>query len=296
MWQRQTFDRKTINAELALAGETGLNSIRVFLPYIVWEQDAGAFISVFDEFLGIAATHGLSVLPVLFDDCSFSGKEPYLGEQDAPVPGVHNSGWTASPGFARADDPSYRPKLRGYVQDLVRTFQKDGRVLAWDIYNEPGNSGRGSRSLPLLEAAFAWGREINPIQPFTTGAWNWEGPMDAVNQAALELSDIVSFHSYGDLPMITEQAESLRRYDRPILCTEWLNRKYGKVETHLPFFRQEGIGAYHWGFVTGKTQTNLHWSTMSGAPDANPDIWQHDLYHADHSPYCAKEIALFKER
>lgn len=43
-------------------------------------------------------------MPVLFDDCAFSHKEPYLGKQDYPTKGVHNSGWTPSPGFRIADD------------------------------------------------------------------------------------------------------------------------------------------------------------------------------------------------
>ena len=37
----------------------------------------------------------------------------------------------------------------------MRTFGQDKRVLMWDLYNEPGNSGMGNRSLPLVEATFA---------------------------------------------------------------------------------------------------------------------------------------------
>ena len=35
----------------------------------------------------------------------------------------------------------------------------------WDLYNEPGNSGMGNRSLPLVEATFAWAREAKSARP-----------------------------------------------------------------------------------------------------------------------------------
>ena len=62
------------------------------------------------------------------------------------------------------------PLLEQYVKDLVGTFARDRRVVVWDLYNEPGN-GMDARSQPLMEAAFAWAREIEPLQPLTTGAW-----------------------------------------------------------------------------------------------------------------------------
>ena len=80
MWQRRSFDVKTIASELRLAARSGMNSVRVFLPYIVWEDGPAAFRATLYEFLGIAGEYGISIMPVLFDDCAFSGKEPYLGE------------------------------------------------------------------------------------------------------------------------------------------------------------------------------------------------------------------------
>ncbi|HPO15132.1 MAG TPA: hypothetical protein PLI09_16940 [Candidatus Hydrogenedentes bacterium] len=39
---------------------------------------------------------------------------------------------------------------------MVGAFANDHRVAFWNLYNEPGNSGMGNKSLPLMEAAFAW--------------------------------------------------------------------------------------------------------------------------------------------
>ena len=53
-------------------------------------------------------------------------------------------------------DRSVWPDLERYVKDIVGTFGQDPRVLIWDLYNEPGNSRMGTKSLPLAEAAFAY--------------------------------------------------------------------------------------------------------------------------------------------
>jgi len=169
MWQKDTFDPQTINEELDLAKMCGMNSLRVFLPFHVWLSDKEGLHKRIKRFLDIAAAHGMSVMPVLFDDCAFAGKEPYLGKQNEPRPGVHNSGWTPSPGFAAADDPDKKPLLRDYICDILTFFSNDERILIWDLYNEPGNSGRGNRSLPLLKEAFKWARECAPPQPLTAG-------------------------------------------------------------------------------------------------------------------------------
>ena len=119
MWQKATFDREAIKRELALAAETGYNSCRVFLQYIVWENERDGFLETFGDFCEIAAANNISVMPILFDDCAFAGKEPYIGKQDPPVHGVHNSGWTPSPGFLIADNPEKEQDLCEYIKDIT---------------------------------------------------------------------------------------------------------------------------------------------------------------------------------
>lgn len=47
-----------------------------------------------DRTMAIARERGLSVMPVLFDDCAFdAGRDPYLGKQDDPMPGTSNVRW-----------------------------------------------------------------------------------------------------------------------------------------------------------------------------------------------------------
>src|SRR5439155_1203141 len=76
----------------------GFNSVRVFVQYWVWKEDPSGFKARFENFLATAARHKLTVVPVLFDDSNYAGKDPYLGKQDEPIKGVRTSGWTGSPG------------------------------------------------------------------------------------------------------------------------------------------------------------------------------------------------------
>ena len=97
MWQSQTFDPATIDKELAMARQWGLNSVRVFLNYVVWEAGPEVFKKNFATFLDLCEKHKITVMPILFDDCNFSGNIARVGKQQDPVPGVHNSGWVSSP-------------------------------------------------------------------------------------------------------------------------------------------------------------------------------------------------------
>lgn len=291
MWQAETFDAALIDRELALAQDLGLNSARVFLQYLVWQQDPEGTLKRLEQFVAIAARRGLSTMPVLFDDCAFANKQPYLGKQDEPAPGVHNSGWTPSPGHERVADESAWPDLGKFVTDIVGHFASDKRVVVWDLYNEPGNSGMGNKSLPLVRAVFAWARKARPSQPLTIGVWN--GGLRELNAAQLELSDVVSFHSYGNLDAVKGMAAGLKAHGRPLLCTEWMARGMGSLpKTHLPFFRQERIACFNWGLVNGKTQTHLPWGSKRGDPEPKP--WHHDLFRRDGSPYDPEEAAFIR--
>jgi len=201
MWQAGTFDPNTIRQELGWARSAGYNSVRVFLQYVVWEADPEGFKKRLERFLRVAAEDAISVVLTPFCDCAFAGKEPYLGKQDDPIPGVHNSQWVPSPGHRRVVDRKAWPGLRAYIEDIVRTFGQDRRVLMWDLYNEPGNSGMGTKSLPLVKAAFRWARGQKPKQPLTVGLWRFSD--DEMSASFIEMADVLSFHAY-DAPRAVE--------------------------------------------------------------------------------------------
>src|SRR6202012_1421985 len=91
MWQQDTFDPARIDLELGWAEQTGMNTMRVFLHDLLWQQDSEGFKKRIDEFLTICDRHHIKPMFVLFDSCW--DPHPKLGKQKDPVPGVHNSGW-----------------------------------------------------------------------------------------------------------------------------------------------------------------------------------------------------------
>src|SRR5215472_18975428 len=187
MWQAETFDSKRIDLELGWAESIGLNTMRVFLHDLVWQQDAKGFTQRIDEFLKIAKSHHIKPVFVLFDSCW--DPAPRLGPQLPPRPGIHNSRWVQSPGAAALEDPTQYPRLEAYVKGVVERFGKDDRILAWDVWNEPDNINHGSygseepadkveRVRTLLSQVFRWAREAGATQPLTSGVWkgDWSSP------------------------------------------------------------------------------------------------------------------------
>ena len=52
--------------------------------------------------------------------------------------------------------------------------------------------------------------------------------------------------------------ESLKRYGRPLLCTEYMARPAGsRFDPILAYLKAEHIGAYNWGFVAGKSKPSI---------------------------------------
>ena len=65
MWQADTFDPTTIDRELGWAEGIGMNTMRVFLHNLLWEQDPKGFEKRIDTFLTIAARHHIRPVFVL---------------------------------------------------------------------------------------------------------------------------------------------------------------------------------------------------------------------------------------
>jgi Cellulase (glycosyl hydrolase family 5) len=309
MWQADTFDPKRIDTELGWAAAVGMNTMRVFLHDLLWQQDADGFKKRIDEFLKIADRHGIRPMFVLFD--SVWDPFPQLGKQRAPKPGVHNSGWIQGPGAKALQDASQYPRLEAYVKGVVGAFANDRRVLAWDIWNEPDNMNRPAYEkhepankvelvLALLPRVFEWARAAKPQQPLTTGVWkgDWssEEKMTEMDRLQIALSDVVSFHNYDAGEEFEKRIGWLRRYKRPLLCTEYMARgNKSTFQGSLPIAKKEGVAAYNWGLVIGKTQTHLPWDSWQKAYiDREPPVWFHEVFKADGTPYRQEEVDLIR--
>jgi hypothetical protein len=313
MWQEATFDPAEIDTELGWAESLGMNTMRVFLHDLLWQQDAPGFRKRLDQLLAIAARHHIRPLLVLFDSCW--DPAPHLGLQHPPVPGIHNSGWVQSPGAKALSDPDQIPRLKGYVQGVIGAFANDNRILGWDLWNEPGsdqtsnypkteinNSAKIARVALLLPQVFDWARKMNPIQPLTSGVYEIDFSQDEEAQDELERiqlreSDVITFHNYSWPESFRKEVTWLRRFHRPIICTEYMARSVGSTfDTILPIAKAERVGAINWGFVVGKTQTNLPWESWNHPYiKQDPPVWFHEVLHADGTPYRQAEVDLIRQ-
>jgi hypothetical protein len=290
MWQAESFDPATIDRELGYAESIGLNCMRVFLHHAAWEADPQGFKDRVNQYLAIADKHHVVTMFVFFDDC---WNESYkLGKQPAPKPGIHNSGWLRDPGKLLYDNPAVVDVLEKYVKDILTTFKNDKRILLWDLYNEPGNSSYGNKSLSLLEKEFHWARQVNPDQPLSAGVWDQK--LTDLNAFQLSHSDVITYHNYEDEKKHQICIDTLKKYDRPLICTEYMARlRNSKFENVMPILKAQNIGAINWGLVAGKTNTMYAWDTPM--PDgAEPKTWFHDIFHPNGKPYDEKEVAFIK--
>jgi hypothetical protein len=291
MWQAETFDTTTINRELGWAENIGFNTMRVFLHSVAWKVDPEGFKSRVDRFLTIADRHHIQPLFVFFDDCW--NKVPQAGRQPAPKPGIHNSGWVQDPGQPASSDSTHFPALEKYVKDVMGRFAHDKRILLWDLYNEPGNSGKRDSSLPLLKKVFEWARSVNPDQPVSAGLWAWD--YEKLNAFQLANSDIITYHDYEEPQWHTRVIELLKANGRPLICTEYMARtRNSRFSNVLPLLKKENVGAINWGFVSGKSNTIYAWDTPI-ADGSQPDEWFHDIFFPDGTPYRQDEVQLIKK-
>lgn len=309
MWQAETFDLDTIDQELGWAADLGMNTMRVYLHDLLHKEDAPGLYQRMDQFLEVADKHGIKTLFVLFDSCW--DPFPQTGEQRQPKAHVHNSGWVQSPGQEALKDSTQYPRLERYVKETIAEFRDDERILGWDLWNEPDNMTGPSYEdveipnkvdlvYPLLEQSFLWARSVNPSQPLTSGVWvgDWSSheDMQPIHQLQLEQSDIISFHNYDDPQEFEKRIQWLQRYNRPILCTEYMARPNGSTfEGFLPIAQQYNVGMYNWGFVDGKTQTKYPWDSWTQEYTAEPDVWFHDVLRANGEPYRVEETELIKQ-
>lgn len=294
MFQKETFNPIRIDQELKWAEKIGFNAVRVFLHFLLWQDDFSNLKKTMNQFLDICKKHHIKVLLVLFDD--MWNQDPKSGAQPDPIPAVHNSGWVASPGKNRVLDETYYPDLKDYVQETINYYSSDERILGWDLYNEPGNMGIKSKSLPLVIASYLWARESNPSQPITVGLWQFHlkgKTWKQLEYVCIKCSDIITFHDYREVAKTIETIRNLKKYKRPILCTEYLARTFNnRFESHLPIFKKHKIGAFNWGLVSGKTQTIYSWLSKRGDPV--PETWFHDIFRDDGTAYSEKEIDFLK--
>jgi len=104
--------------------------------------------------------------------------------------------------------------------------------------------------------------------------WSSDSSLSKMERFQLRNSDVITFHSYDPPEETKRRIDSLRRYNRPIVCTEYMARPLGSTfASILPLLKKEHVGAYNWGFVNGKSQTIYPWDSWEKSYEAEPTVW-----------------------
>jgi hypothetical protein len=136
----------------------------------------------------------------------------------------------------------------------------------------------------------------------TSGLWDVditqaESAMHEVDRIQLRESDIITFHNYSWPESFKAEVVWLRRFHRPIICTEFMARPVGSTfDAILPLAREEKVGAINWGFVAGKTQTYFPWESWEHPYVKHPPpVWFHEVLRPDGTPYRQAEADQIKK-
>ena len=245
IWHR--FDPEVIDRELGYAEQIGLNSVRVFLQYHVYECHRDAFLRNVSTFVELCEKHGIRPMLVVFDSCF--GVSPSLQTTEF---------WVASPGPDRTN-PAFYPDGERYVKDLIELFRDDPRVLFWDVMNEPmstwlaGSPEGVEQILDFVTHFCDYFHELGVSQPITVG------DVGQYNVRIVDFVDVISIHTYN------KTAEGLRedimrarrmasKAAKPFVISECCAPAWEcHYEMAMPLLREQKVGYYFWELMIGKT-------------------------------------------
>ena len=252
IWNK--FDPAVVDRELGYAERLGLNSIRMFLQYHVYELYPEKFLKNVSKFVDLCQNHGMRPMLILFDSCF--GVSPSITSGEF---------WVANPGPDRTN-PEFYPAGEKYVKDLVTLFKNDPRILFWDVMNEPtatplAFTDEGKRQIRKFVCHFCdYLRTIDGTHPITVGVAGWD------NSDIIDSVDVVSLHSYnktadGFREDIHKAREQALKAKKPLIISECCAPGWGnQYEMVMPILREEKIGFYIWEVTIGRTQ----FRTISG--------------------------------
>jgi len=243
MWK--DYDPNAIDRELEFASRLRINSVRVFLQYLVYELDREKFLRNYEDFLTRCAAHGIRPMIVLFDGCFGADPTP-----DATI-------WVANPGPKRMVK-EYWTKLEKYLDDVVGRYVGDPRILFWDVMNEPSSLGvhevLGNNPKYAWDFARAFCDYVNKIDkthPTTVGVGHHSHIPDVWDHV-----DVVTYHNYQPFEKAFDiEIAAARNFsrDKAVLITETVPNSMGQdPEMTFRVLRKHNIGWYFWSLVIGK--------------------------------------------
>jgi len=188
LWQK--FDADTIRVELGRGKKyfPKMMAIRLWLSWDSFLRNEDLFAERFETALTIADEHDLVVMPCLFNRWHDSELDYGGTYVDHFLP---RASWVQKPGM-----------FDRFMESIVGGHADDGRILAWDLCNEPFAYSQPREEIPeiakaetaWLEGLYAKCKEVGAKAPVTIG---FHGGIRGDWLRELEpICDVISIHPY----------------------------------------------------------------------------------------------------
>ena len=282
------FRPEVVNKELAAAVKHfGISTLRVYLHNINFSEEEDVFLVNIESFLKICDRHGIKPGFTFFDDCH-RHKGIYLDQPTEPIKGYHNGRWAACP-QDRDRKEEHLAKFKAYIQDVIRPYREDSRVLWWEIFNEPGRSEFSQR---LRKQGYAWAKELQPTQPVICC---WDDSPE---------TDIVNAHNYSAKFARWDHQAELNRAKGCVFTeagTRWYAPRVSNGEPceviHWLTTRKKAgkyvPGVYLcWELMVGNSNCRWYWGTKHGTPE--PTVPWCGLMWPDATPVSLAEAEAIR--
>jgi hypothetical protein len=252
MWH--SYDRSVIERDLGYATRLGLNAIRTWLSYELWQESPEEHAAAISHFLSAAEERGIDVLLGLFEGV---GVDPTPGRLENRDPKSARAIRSPALGVARNRERWDEP--REFVRWFMDRYRNDDRLLGIEVMNEPGWLG--------AQKAFARGMfdvmktEAGTV-PLTVGSTSLANDADYAAWGSAIHQFHYNFPRNAGLyrRLLEEAADVSKATGKPAWLTEWQRTRSGSgfaapisgddwqpdYETLAPTIRKAGTGNFFW--------------------------------------------------
>jgi hypothetical protein len=204
LWAHHDRELLRVEVQRGVIHFPGWNTVRWWLSPDAFLRNEERFVADFEDGLSVFASHGIGVIPVLFNrwrqpECDF-------GTVDTACFSPTMSWWSQPGDFDTVDAPPDAPGFfvhrlyRRYLDAVVGGFRTDPRILMWDLCNEPLNDVLAfGLDHPLIRDELTWLRWLADVcralgadQPLTVGT----APHLPGILATEPIVDVLSIHPY----------------------------------------------------------------------------------------------------
>ena len=187
------FNLAKIETEIALCKKhfPKTNMLRLWLSFDAFIKEPELFRRNFDSLLEVVARNGMQSMPALFNNWH----------------SIPDFGGVAPEMIRYWNHPSRCHVFTGYLDAVVKPHASDARILAWDLCNEPFNSGADDVFLPWLKLLAGHCRSLGAKAPITIGV---PASVDALKSVE-PLCDVLTPHCYFAKGLWSKDEESFKR-------------------------------------------------------------------------------------